>query len=264
MVFNRLTNLYNYLIADPIGFFVYIIYFVIALLFTLVVHEVAHGYVAYLCGDNTAKYLGRLSLNPLKHLDPIGMTSMVLFGFGWAKPVPINPRNFRNALKDDFLVSIAGVTVNFLLFLFSLSIMVILNRFLWKPEVLAANSYTSLLHSGGVGYSYIINGNFKYIQDLINSNVVAYIQRFLMIFSSFNLVIAIFNLLPIPPLDGFHVVNDLFFKGKLNINSRINGIITAIFYISIFSGYLGRFIVLIKNFIETNILNLFILLIGKA
>ncbi|MEG1711206.1 MAG: site-2 protease family protein [Clostridia bacterium] len=89
--------------------------FIVAILSALILHEIAHGFVAYKCGDNTAKSLGRLSLNPLKHLDLFGTICMLIVGFGWAKPVPINPYNFRNGRKGMFLVSIAGVTTNILL-----------------------------------------------------------------------------------------------------------------------------------------------------
>src|SRR5215218_2797400 len=93
------------------------------LVFSIVLHEVAHGWVAYRQGDATAAMLGRLTLNPIPHIDPVGSillpamlaltgTGMIL---GWAKPVPVNPRNFRNYKRGDILVSLAGVTVNFLL-----------------------------------------------------------------------------------------------------------------------------------------------------
>lgn len=85
------------------------------LLIAIVFHEFAHGYVAYRLGDNTAKEMGRLSLNPLKHLDPLGFLSMLIFRFGWAKPVPINSRYFKNRKRDIFLVSIAGIVTNFLI-----------------------------------------------------------------------------------------------------------------------------------------------------
>ena len=92
-----------------------LLYRVPAVLIALTLHELAHGYVALRCGDPTAQMLGRLTFNPLRHLDPIGTLFMFLFGFGWARPVPVNPRNFKRFRRDDFLVSAAGVTVNFLL-----------------------------------------------------------------------------------------------------------------------------------------------------
>ena len=119
----------QWMMSEPLDFFVYTFSKVIVVLVAITFHEVAHGYVAYRCGDPTAKMLGRLSLNPLKHLDPIGTITLFLLGFGWAKPVPVNPRNFRNFRRDDFLVSVAGITVNFSLFIIATALMVGIQRF---------------------------------------------------------------------------------------------------------------------------------------
>lgn len=85
------------------------------LLVAIIVHEYSHGFMAYLLGDNTAKESGRLTFNPAKHLDPIGFVFLLLFRFGWAKPVPINPNNFKKRKRDTILVSLAGPFSNFLL-----------------------------------------------------------------------------------------------------------------------------------------------------
>jgi len=131
----------------------------IAVLVAIIPHEMAHGYAAYLCGDETAKNDGRLSLNPLHHLDPIGTICLIFFRFGWAKPVMINPNNFRDRKKGTFLVSIAGVLTNFILAIISVIIM-------------------------------------KHIR--LNDFVF---ELFMNIFW-FNIVLGVFNLIPIPPLDG--------------------------------------------------------------
>lgn len=131
----------------------------IAVLVAIIPHEMAHGFAAYLCGDETAKRDGRLSLNPLHHLDPIGTICLILFKFGWAKPVMINPNNFRNRKVGTFFVSIAGVTANFILAIISVVIIKHMN----------------------------VN---KFFFDL------------LMNIFWFNIVLGVFNLIPIPPLDG--------------------------------------------------------------
>lgn len=131
----------------------------IAVLVAIIPHEMAHGYAAYLCGDETAKNDGRLSLNPLHHLDPIGTICLIFFKFGWAKPVMINPNNFRDRKKGTFFVSIAGVLTNFILAIISVTIM-------------------------------------KHIR--LNDFVF---ELFMNIFW-FNIVLGVFNLIPIPPLDG--------------------------------------------------------------
>ncbi len=104
-------GLLNLLMKDPLGFALVSI----PLLFSVILHEVAHGWVAYRMGDPTAKWLGRLSLNPLKHLDPIGTLMLFLVGFGWAKPVPVNFRQIRDLRKGLILVSSAGIITNILL-----------------------------------------------------------------------------------------------------------------------------------------------------
>ncbi len=131
----------------------------IAVLVAIIPHEMAHGYAAYLCGDETAKNDGRLSLNPLHHLDPIGTICLIFFKFGWAKPVMINPNNFRDRKKGTFFVSIAGVLTNFISAIISVIIM-------------------------------------KHIR--LNDFVF---ELFMNIFW-FNIVLGVFNLIPIPPLDG--------------------------------------------------------------
>lgn len=131
----------------------------IAVLVAIIPHEMAHGYAAYLCGDETAKNDGRLSLNPLHHLDPIGTICLIFFKFGWAKPVMINPNNFRDRKKGTFFVSIAGVLTNFILAIIAVIIM-----------------------------KYIRLSDFVF-------------ELFMNIFW-FNTILGVFNLIPIPPLDG--------------------------------------------------------------
>ena len=150
---------------------------IIAILATIIIHEVAHGYIAYKLGDNTAKQSGRLSLNPLKHLDLIGtiVIPLVLFFskagfiFGWAKPVPVNYANLKHAKRDMLLIASAGILANILTAIFS---SIILHLILMLP----AGSTVGL-----IAY-FCIN----------------------MIF--FNIIFAVFNLLPIPPLDGSKIM----------------------------------------------------------
>lgn len=151
------------------------------LIFSVVVHEVAHGWVARLQGDPTAYMLGRLTLNPLPHLDPVGsvlvpaMLSLLPGGFifGWARPVPVNPRNFRNYKRGDILVSLAGVASNLvlaLLFVFVMAAAEGLMRI--SPGLLTSWRVLESMAAYGV---------------------------------EINFVLMLFNLIPIPPLDGSHV-----------------------------------------------------------
>lgn len=110
-----------------------VIYKLPGLLIAIIFHELAHGYMAYILGDNTAKKAGRLSLNPIKHIDPIGFISMLIFKFGWAKPVPVNTGNFKRRKRDTILVSLAGPFSNFII---ALLIGFVLNYFSIKSRLL--------------------------------------------------------------------------------------------------------------------------------
>lgn len=155
------------------------------LIFSVVCHEVAHAWVARREGDDTAYMLGRITLNPIPHIDPLG--SILLPGilaltgagfiFGWARPVPVNPRNFRNYKRGDILVSLAGVTVNFLL--------AILFALLLVPVFFLARSMPEMART------------WEIMQSMFVSGVVL------------NIVLTLFNLIPIPPLDGSHVLYHL-------------------------------------------------------
>jgi len=148
--------------------------------------------MAHKCGDDTALYSGRLTLNPLAHLDLFGTLAFFLVHVGWAKPVPVNPNNFRNYKRDDILVSVAGVGANLIsAVLFALIFRVLLSAF--PAEAVAALYYLDRgIRIQGVG------------SPLIASLIVV-----LLIAVSFNLVLLFFNLIPIPPLDGSHVLKQM-------------------------------------------------------
>jgi len=146
-------------------------------LLALTVHEVCHGFVAYKLGDPTARNLGRLTLNPLKHLDPIGTLCMIIFHFGWAKPVPINTRHFKKPKRDMALTALAGPVSNIL--------MGLLGIFL----------YCVCFRLFSVGSTSTFGTNVKWA-----------ILMLLRTFYSLNLSLAVFNFLPIPPLDGSRIL----------------------------------------------------------
>jgi Zn-dependent protease len=154
-------GLLSLLMKDPLSF----ILIAIPLLYAIIFHELAHGWVAYRMGDPTAKNLGRLSLNPIRHLDPMGTIMLFLVGFGWAKPVPVNFANLRDSRKGMILVASAGIVMNMILAFSAL----FLSRLLSLPE----------------------------------SSMPAVV---LYLFAKINIILAAFNLIPIPPLDGSKIL----------------------------------------------------------
>lgn len=209
------------LIWDPIGFIQELLWYLPAVLLALTMHECAHGLVAYWCGDRTAKMMGRLSVNPIQHIDPVGMLMMIFAGIGWAKPVPVNPYNFRHGRRDDFFVSIAGITVNFILFVIFLFVYYAMYVF---------------GEAGGAVYEYMI--------------------RFAWTFSTLNLSLALFNLLPIPPLDGYHVLNDLVLKRPLFADVRAMQIGQGILIVAAITGILSRILSVGLNFVLNHTVDL--------
>ena len=156
--------------------------YVIVILVSIISHEVAHGYVAYLNGDPTAKLSGRLTLNPAKHLTLAGTLMMFLVGFGWAKPVPIDSRNFKDYKKGMITTSLAGVTLNFIYALLS-SICLAILLLCTKNVVFYSKNFAF--------YAYAFGYYLFYFSMMV------------------NVTLMVFNLLPIYPLDGFRVVETL-------------------------------------------------------
>lgn len=169
-------GLLNLLLQDPLAF----ILLAIPLMYSVVLHELAHGWVAWRMGDPTAKMQGRLSLNPLRHLDPVGTIMLFIFGFGWARPVPVNFNYIRDEKKGLILVSSAGIITNMLL--------AFLAFFLYR---------------------------------LITPAPGEVMETLLSYLAQINIMLAAFNLIPIPPLDGSKILMG-FLPGRLRYSfSRI-------------------------------------------
>lgn len=161
----------------------YILYAVPAILIAMTLHEFAHGFVSYKFGDDTPLYQGRLSLNPLHHIDPIGFLSLLLFGFGWAKPVQVNPYKYRDSKNGMIWTALAGPLMNFLISFISMFLWVMLIKF----------------------------------TEFSSNPIITYLQGFLSTSVTLNIGLGIFNLIPIPPLDGSKILlgllpEELYFK----------------------------------------------------
>lgn len=146
----------------------------LAVMIVITLHEFSHAFVAYKCGDPTAKWSGRMTLNPVKHFDPLGIVMFALVGFGWAKPVPVNPSNFKNYKSGSFWTSAAGIIMNYL------------SAFLFCPLYLLVTRYLY-----GNTYGHLLLWFFVYF------------------LYAYSLSFCVFNLLPFYPLDGFRMVDAL-------------------------------------------------------
>lgn len=166
------------------------------------IHEFAHAYTSYKLGDPTPKLMGRLTLNPLKHIDPIGAVAIILIGFGWGKPCPIDPRYYKDRKKDMAKVAFAGPGINFIFAFVLIFIQTLL-------QTLMSNS---------------------------SSNVVAAIVIFCIYAARINIFIALFNLIPIPPYDGYDILNLFLPSNFASFFERNQRILNIVFLILIFSG----------------------------
>ncbi len=153
------------------------------IMLSLALHELAHGYTAYRRGDGTAKAFGRLTLNPIKHLDPLGTIFMFLFGYGWAKPVPVNTRNLRKPKRDIALVSLAGPVSNLLLAFIFAGVYTLM----W--EIAPFDVYH------GMSFEQVSVAGIVALMSLLGLII--------------NVSLAMFNLIPIPPLDGSNILLSL-------------------------------------------------------
>lgn len=211
--------LYNFLFADnqsPENAIVMFLITISIFVVSLTLHEFAHAVAAHKMGDNTAKMAGRMTLNPFKHLDLFGFIFFLFIGVGWAKPVPVNPNNFKNYKKGARVVSISGVLANFCLGLLAAIVIIVLSYF------------------------------------KINNAVMQNIIDILIIFVQVNGLLVMFNILPFPSLDGFNflttlvkpdskVLKFLYQKGlRILIGIVLIGVVTDLFFgFDIFTLYLN-------------------------
>lgn len=204
------------------------------LLFSLSLHEAAHAWTANRLGDPTAKMLGRVTMNPIKHIDPFGTVILPLimlvlntgFLFGWAKPTPVTPRNFKKITRDDILTTVAGPASNLLLALASALVLLVLSHLTTK----GMHIVHQIAYTGGPDPVLMATSRVLYPLALLS-----YLSMIL------NLILAAFNLLPLPPLDGSHVVRHMLPYKALRVYDSLG--IVSLFIIFLVGGRVIGFIV---------------------
>ena len=253
-MFSGITQWIEDLTADPSGTLITLAYIAFCILLSLILHECAHGWAALKCGDPTARNLGRLTLNPAKHLDPLGTVCMVFMRIGWAKPVPINPRNFRHYRRDYIFVSLAGIITNLLLCVFSLIVSAVLCRLIYKPSILEyirENGFQNNLLD--IYHMFLPNAIYAGQFDIVSGNVqkgaewALYAQRLFLMLAQMNLGLAIFNLIPVPPLDGYRFLDMFVFKGRLAMERSIMYTVQIVFFVVCLSGILGNLLATVNG-----------------
>ncbi len=192
-----------------------LIFELIVFLFAISIHESAHAWMANRCGDPTARMLGRITLNPIKHIDPIGtilLPAVAIFAhipvLGWAKPTPVNPRNFKNPVRDDILTSVVGPISNFLVAVVALLLLI------------------GISSTSAVGHAIIVDG------VLSSNSPLVPVSLLLFALLEINVVLAVFNLIPVPPLDGSHVLRHFLSGSALAVYDRIGffGLLILVYF----------------------------------
>jgi len=206
-----------------------ILYEMIAFLFAISVHESAHAWTASRCGDPTARMLGRVSLNPIRHIDLLGTIILPLVAayqfrglIGWAKPTPVDPRNFRHPMMDDILTSVAGPVSNFLV------------------------ATVALLLLGGISFSSgsghaLVMGLAGGLGGAASDSALAPVAFLLYVLMIINIWLAVFNLIPVPPLDGSHVLRHFLSDSVRMMYDRI-GMFALLALVFLAPGFLNSLI----------------------
>lgn len=205
-----------------------IFFYAVAFLFAISLHESAHAWMASRCGDPTARMLGRVTLNPIKHIDIWGTIIMPIVClvahfpmFGWAKPTPVTPRNFRNLVRDDILTSVAGPVSNFLAAL---------------GAVVLIKIITFSSPSGLRAFAETFQGNFS------SQGILSPIMFLLYAVMEINVILGVFNLIPVPPLDGSHVLRHFLPASALRIYDA-----AGMFGLAILVFFGGRWLMMILS-----------------
>lgn len=202
MLFGGLQYIFNLFLTDPAQGAVYLLSRALAVCVAISFHEWAHAFVAWRLGDPTAKNMGRMTIDPTKHINWLGMLCFVVFGFGWANPVIISSRNLKHFRRDDVLISIAGPLTNLLL----------------------AFVFCGLWFFGLTAWGWGGNETVMLVLETL---------------FALNLSFAVFNILPIPPLDGFHVATSLFVRRNYKVIDFLNRYGFILLIVLLLTGVIG-------------------------
>src|SRR5580704_9843671 len=204
-----------------------ILFQLIVFLFAISIHESAHAWMANRCGDPTARMLGRISLNPIRHIDPVGTVLLPLIALvthfpmlGWAKPTPVDPRNFKNLVWDDILTTLAGPASNFIV--------------ATSAAILLA-AIALVAPGGRPAVGSVLNGL------IFSDSLLVPVSLFLYELMAINIVLGVFNLIPVPPLDGSHVLRHFLPPNALRIYDTL-GMFALMALVFLGGGLLGRLI----------------------
>ncbi len=227
---------------NSVGYFITTLFSIIFVVFcTMPVHESAHAFVAHKLGDNTAKHLGRISLNPMRHINYMGTLMMLIFGFGWAEPVPVNQWNFKKPKRDMAIVAAAGPISNIL--------MAVVFFILANIVDLIAGLSGLIVFSGG-------NEIYYYGVSDTTFNIFNYIIIFLQSAATINIFLAGFNLIPFPPLDGSRIFaaflpDKWYYKLQMleNYAFIILAVLAATGVLSSVFGFIGNYLQILVDFI---------------
>lgn len=211
---------------------VLILFQVVALILAFSVHECAHAWTAWRLGDPTARMLGRVTLNPMKHLDPFGSVLMPLIALvyhwpliGWAKPTPVTARNFRNYKRDDILVTLAGPASNLLLATAALVLLLVIKHAIPGGAVAVFTAMALAMHYPGVS-----------TENLPGLFPIALLLYFIILI---NLLLFVFNLIPFPPLDGSRILRHFLPYGALQVYDRM-GMFALWIFMLLAGGFIFR------------------------
>ena len=214
---------------------------VATVLFSMSIHEYAHGYVSYMLGDDTAKRMGRLTLNPIKHISPLGLICMLFCGFGWAKPVPIDARKYRKPKLGTALTAISGPIINLLIGIWATATLSMV-YFIW------ANGFNTAMPV------------LKYVTEPVYQTV--YMSLYIVLY--YNLLFAVFNMFVLPPFDGSRVLYaflpDRIYFGIMRYEKIIMLVLFILLWTGMFTNFFDSFVdVIIRGvsemvFLENDIL----------